>query len=107
MTTTSAPALTVAELDHGGKTSHEVYTAGFYEGDWDFSVRTLLGKATRGGADIGEVLATIAPIKPKDDQAWFAAWVALGERIAGIAESCLPAGGQLLRRRRERGLRPR
>jgi prolyl oligopeptidase family protein len=92
MTTTSAPALTVAELDHGGKTSHEVYTAGFYEGDWDFSVRTLLGKATRGGADIGEVLATIAPIKPKDDQAWFAAWVALGERIAGIAESCAARG---------------
>jgi hypothetical protein len=92
MTTTSAPALTVDELDHAGKTSHEVYTAGFYDSDWDFSVRTLLGKATRGGADIGEVLATIASIKPKDDQGWFAAWVALGERIASIAESCAARG---------------
>jgi len=39
---------TAAQLDHRGRTSHEVYTAGFYEGDWDFSVRLLLGKATRG-----------------------------------------------------------
>ena len=62
---------TAARLDHRGRTSHEVYTAGFYEGDWDFSVRLLLGKATRGGADIGEVLATIASIRPKDDEGWF------------------------------------
>ena len=84
--------MTVEQLDHSGRTSHEVYTAGFYEGDWDFSVRLLLGKSTRGGTDIGEVLATIAKVKPKDDEGWFAAWVALGERIAGIAESSAARG---------------
>src|SRR6187401_3474879 len=78
-------ALTVDHLDDHGTTSHEVYTAGFYESGWDFSVRALLGKATRGGADIGEVLATIAGVKPKDHAGWFAAWVALGERVAAIA----------------------
>jgi hypothetical protein len=89
---TTDQALTVEQLDHGGRTSHEVYTAGFYEGDWDFSVRLLLGKSTRGGTDIGEVLATVAKVKPKDDEGWFAAWVALGERIAGIAESSAAGG---------------
>jgi len=89
---TTEQALTVEQLDHGGRTSHEVYTAGFYEGDWDFSVRLLLGKSTRGGTDIGEVLATIAKVEPKDDEGWFAAWVALGERIAGIAESSAAGG---------------
>ncbi|NMO89743.1 S9 family peptidase [Actinomycetospora sp. TBRC 11914] len=85
-------ALTVDQLDHRGTTSHEVYTAGFYEGSWDFVVRTLLGKATRGGADIGEVLAAIAPIRPKDDEGWFAAWVALGRRIAAVADDCARRG---------------
>jgi len=89
---TTEQALTVEQLDHAGRTSHQVYTAGFYEGDWDFSVRLLLGKSTRGGTDIGEVLATIAKVKPKDDEGWFAAWVALGERIAGIAESSAAGG---------------
>ena len=89
---TTEQALTVEQLDHAGRTSHEVYTAGFYEGDWDFSVRLLLGKSTRGGTDIGEVLATIAKVEPKDDEGWFAAWVALGERIAGIAESSAAGG---------------
>jgi hypothetical protein len=89
---TTDQALTVEQLDHGGRTSHEVYTAGFYEGDWDFSVRLLLGKSTRGGTDIGEVLATVAKVKPKDDEGWFAAWVALGERTAGIAESSAAGG---------------
>lgn len=97
MTTQNRPAvggraLTVDQLDQKGTTSHEVYTAGFYDGDRDFVVRTLLGKATRGGADIGEVLATIAPIRPKDDEGWLAAWVALGERAAAIASTCAQRG---------------
>ena len=83
---------TAAQLDHRGRTSHEVYTAGFYEGDWDFSVRLLLGKATRGGSDIGEVLATIASIRPKDHEGWFTAWAALGERLAAAAESSAARG---------------
>src|SRR5689334_13882759 len=95
MSTTVDPALTVDQLDHAGRTSHEVYTAGFYDGDWDFVVRTLLGKATRGAADIGEVLATIAGVKPKDDEGWFAAWVRLGERIAAVAEASAARGHRI------------
>jgi Prolyl oligopeptidase family len=95
MSTTVDPALTVDQLDHAGRTSHEVYTAGFYDGDWDFVVRALLGKATRGGADIGEVLATIAGVRPKDDEGWFAAWVGLGERIAAVAEASAARGHRI------------
>ena len=92
MSTTEDAALTVDQLDRRGRTSHEVYTAGFYDGDRDFSVRLLLGKSTRGGTDIGEVLATVAGVDPKDDEAWFAAWVALGDRIASVAGSSAQRG---------------
>jgi len=92
MSTNTKSARTVAQLDHHGTTSHEVYTAGFYDGDWDFSVRSVLGKACHGGADAGEVLSTIAPVRPKDHAAWFAAWVALGDRIADVAETAAKRG---------------
>jgi hypothetical protein len=92
MSTTAEAALTTEELDHRGRTSHEVYTGGFYGNDWDFVVRTLLGKATRAGADIGEVLATIADVKPGDDEGWFTAWVALGDRISAIAKTSAARG---------------
>ncbi|HEV7652600.1 MAG TPA: prolyl oligopeptidase family serine peptidase [Actinophytocola sp.] len=92
MSTITDRARTVAQLDHHGTTSHEVYTAGFYEGDRDFTVRAVLGKASRGGADAGEVLSTISTVKPKDRAGWFAAWVALGDRIAGVAASSAKRG---------------
>lgn len=91
-TTTDEAALTVKELNHHGKTSHEVYSAGFYESEWDFSVRSILGKASRGGADAGEVLSTMAAVGPGDRVGWFDAWVALGTRVADIAEASAAAG---------------
>lgn len=94
-TLSTTTALTTAELDHHGTTSHEVYTAGFYESGWDFSVRSLLGKASRAGADAGEVLSTIANVAPGDHDGWFAAWVALGERVAGIADSSAARGHRI------------
>ncbi|WP_342217339.1 hypothetical protein [Nocardia farcinica] len=81
-----------ADLDRHGTTSHEVYTAGFYDGPWDFSVRSLLGKVFRGGADVGEVLATIATVAPGDRDGWFASWIALGERVAGLATAAADRG---------------
>jgi dienelactone hydrolase len=72
--------------------AHRVYTAGFYPGSWDFSVRAILGKASRGGADAGEVLATIDGVEPGDPEGWFAAWLGLGERIAAVAEDCAARG---------------
>jgi hypothetical protein len=79
-TNTTHAALTTTELDHHGAASHEVYTAGFYagHGEWDYTVRAILGKSSRGGSDIGEVLATVAAVKPGDRAGWFDAWVALG-----------------------------
>lgn len=93
--TLSAPACTVAELDHHGTPSHEVYTAGFYESSWDYVVRSLLGKASRGGTDAGEVLATIATVEPGDRAAWFAAWTALGTRLTAVAAACAQRGHRL------------
>ena len=93
-TDTTGTALTTTELDHHGTASHEVYTAGFYAGpgEWDYTVRAILGKSSRGGSDIGEVLATVAAVKPGDRAGWFDAWVALGERVAAIAEASAAAG---------------
>ena len=85
-------ARSVAELDHGGTPSHQVYTAGFYDSPWDYAVRSLLGKAFRGGADAGEVLATIATVQPGDRAAWFDAWTHLGSRTAQIAADCIRDG---------------
>lgn len=88
----SPRALTVDELDQHGTPSHEVYTAGFYASEWDFIVRGLLGKASRGGADAGEVLATIAAVDEGDHPAWFAAWTALADRVGSIADDAAARG---------------
>ncbi|MGS0685546.1 alpha/beta hydrolase family protein [Nakamurella sp. GG22] len=67
---------------------HQAFTAGFYKSDWDFEVRIALGMAVHGGAEPGEVLATIADISDGDHQKWFDSWVALGRRVVAIADSC-------------------
>lgn len=41
-------------------------------------VRCVLGLAPSGGADIGEVLAAVGEVKPKDASAWRSAWQTLG-----------------------------
>ncbi|HCS57603.1 MAG TPA: dipeptidyl aminopeptidase [Gordonia polyisoprenivorans] len=96
-TTSTTPAagtaLTVAELDRHGTPSHEVFTAGFYtDPARDFQVRTILGKSTRGGSDVGEVLSLIAGIAPDDGESWFTGWLDLGRRIAAIGEASAAAG---------------
>jgi hypothetical protein len=90
--TLPAAARTVAGLDHHGTRSHQVYTAGFYASDWDYVIRSLLGKASRGGADAGEVLATIAAVEPEDHAGWITAWVAVGARIADVAAASAKRG---------------
>jgi hypothetical protein len=91
-TTNGETALTVKELEHHGATSHEVYRAGFYDNAWDYTVRSILGRAPRGGSEPGEVLAAIADVRPKDHRAWFSAWVSLGERVTAIAGASAAAG---------------
>ncbi len=92
--TSPGAALSAAELDQHGTASHEVYTAGFYPGSggWDFAVRSILGKSSRGGSDAGEVLATVAAVQPGDRTGWFEAWISLGERVAATAAACAAAG---------------
>lgn len=72
--------------------SHDVYTAGFYRGDRDYTLRCVLGRVNAGGADVGEVLATIAGVGEHDDRGWYEAWFALAQRIAGVADESAAAG---------------
>jgi len=66
---------------------HEAFTAGFYRNtDFDFEVRILLGHATSGATEPGEVLATIAGIRDGDHAGWFTAWHDLGTRLLSRAE---------------------
>jgi hypothetical protein len=71
---------------------HDVYTAGFAAGERDFIVRGLLGKAGAGGSDAGEVLATLALAGSHDDHGWYQAWLDLGQRVAGVADTCAAGG---------------
>lgn len=71
---------------------NSVFETGFYSTGWDFTVRSLLGKTQNHGADPGEVLSTIVGIKSGDGHAWFSSWLALGDRIMGIAETSAAAG---------------
>ncbi|NMO03271.1 prolyl oligopeptidase family serine peptidase [Gordonia sp. TBRC 11910] len=90
---TVSRALTPEQLDRRGVASHEVYTAGFYaDPDRDFQVRTILGKSTRCGSDVGEVLALIAGIGVDDGEGWFTAWRDLGRRITQIGDAASAAG---------------
>ncbi len=59
--------------------------------DWDYEIRTTLGGAFSGAADVGEVLTAVADVG-KDHRAWFRAWDALGERVAAAGESSAVAG---------------
>jgi dienelactone hydrolase len=75
---------------HGTRTSE---LAGRFSQDagWDYEIRTTLGGAFSGAADVGEVLAAVADVGT-DHRAWFRAWDALGERLAAVGESSAVAG---------------
>jgi pimeloyl-ACP methyl ester carboxylesterase len=53
-----------------------------------FHFETLRGAGyiPSGGADIGEVLATVSQIADDDQQGWFAAWSATSDRVFELAE---------------------
>ncbi|MFP3712674.1 alpha/beta hydrolase family protein [Puerhibacterium sp. TATVAM-FAB25] len=72
---------------------HDPFTAGFSgDDDHDFEIRTVLGHAYSGAADVGEVLAAVAGVRDGDPDAWFAAWDGLGDRVAALAEASAAAG---------------
>lgn len=76
--------------------SHNPFTTGFSGNhDFDYEIRVLLGHSFSGAADVGEVLAAVAGVKDKDHEAWFTAWLALGDRLAGQAADAA-AGGHMV-----------
>jgi hypothetical protein len=60
--------------------------------DFDFELRTTIGQAFSGAADIGEVLAAVQGVGDKDHDGWFRAWLALGDRVAAQAAASEQAG---------------
>ena len=73
--------------------AQRIFTTGFFADDgFDFETRVMLGQAAYGGADTGEVLATIALIEDGDDASWVAAWRGLGDRLAALAQDSQSRG---------------
>ncbi len=71
---------------------HTVFTSGLFADDgFDFETRVVLGHIPYGGADAGEVLATIALIDDGDRASWVAAWSALGDRLMAAADASAAA----------------
>lgn len=72
---------------------HTVYRDGFYrDASWDFAVRCLLGRASRGGSEPGEVLATVARVEEGDHSGWFSAWSDLGNHLAAVGDAATARG---------------
>lgn len=53
--------------------------------DFDFEIRTAVGRAYAGVGDPGEILAAAEPVRKGDHEGWFAAWSALAERSEATA----------------------
>jgi len=64
----------------------------FANKDFDFTIRGVLGQARYGAADVGEVLAAVGPVRSKDHDGWYQAWLGLGESTAAIADTAADAG---------------
>jgi dienelactone hydrolase len=65
-----------------------------FDTDEAFSFETLraVSYTPYGGADIGEVMTTVARITPGDWESWYREWRALADRIATIADKCAGDG---------------
>jgi hypothetical protein len=72
---------------------HDPFTAGFAgEHDLDYEIRSVLGSASSGASDVGEVLAAVSGVKGSDHRGWFAAWDGLGDRVSAQAEAAAADG---------------
>lgn len=73
--------------------AQRIFTTGFFSDEgFDFETRVMLGQATYGGADTGEILATIALIEDGSEASWVAAWCGLGDRLAALAQDSQSRG---------------
>ena len=57
----------------------------FADQTYHFQTLRALNDIAAGGADTSEILETIRHIRSGDPQGWFAAWDALGDRVARVA----------------------
>lgn len=64
---------------------------------WSSAVGGILGSATYGGSDIGEVDRAARGLTKHlgDDEAWFEAWRAEGDRVRALADTAERAGRRL------------
>lgn len=57
-----------------------------------FEALRAVGAGPYGGADFGEVAATMSRIRKGNDRDWTREWAATASRVHGIADACLEAG---------------
>jgi hypothetical protein len=60
----------------------------YFDAQW---LRTA-GHSGAGGAELGECLAVAGAIRGSDIESWYAAWLAMGERVLARAEESRAAG---------------
>lgn len=71
---------------------HETTTMEFSrDPDRDFEIRTVLGHAVAGAADLGEVLSATTGVPAHDHGAWFSAWNDLADRTSRLADEAAHA----------------
>lgn len=71
--------------------ANQALSTGFFaDHDLDFATRGLLGRAVRGGAEVGEVLATVARVRGPQD--WAREWSATAERVEARGSECRTRG---------------
>ncbi len=59
----------------------------FFEAQW----LRAAGHSSAGGAEIGECLAVAGAVRGSDTESWYAAWLAMAERVLARAEESLAA----------------
>ena len=65
----------------------------------DFEIQILLGCCHYGAADAGEILAALERIPSVDFEKWYQAWLALADRMRGIAGQSAASGNPVSARK--------
>jgi len=60
--------------------------------DFDFDIRVAIGLSIAGAGDPGEILAATQPVKKKDHEGWFTAWLGLADGTMDAADRSASAG---------------
>ncbi|MCT1394665.1 prolyl oligopeptidase family serine peptidase [Microbacterium sp. p3-SID338] len=60
--------------------------------DFDFEIRTAIGRTAAGAGDPGEILAATEQVRKNDHEGWFDAWNSLADRTAQTADTAASHG---------------